>query len=243
PPQREVGAETRPQPLRPPANGRLLELGPLVADILWEVDLVAEAGIWPHDGAHSSILVHGDYLYLNTATGVDNTHKRIRTPDAPSLVVLDKRTGKLVARDRENIAPNIFHATWSSPSLAEVNGRPQVFFCGGNGVVYGFELLKPQRNWFSRRRDEPADLKKIWSFDFDPTAPKTEIHKYNSNRREGPSNLYGMPVFHNGLLYVAGGGDIWWGKNEAWLKCIDVAALTNLKPERVAENMTSRGLV
>ena len=30
-----------------------------------------------------------------------------------------------------------------------------------------------------------------------------------------------MPVFDRGRLYVAGGGDIWWGKNEAWLKCID----------------------
>ncbi len=30
-----------------------------------------------------------------------------------------------------------------------------------------------------------------------------------------------MPVFLNGQLYVAGGGDIFWGKNEAWLKCID----------------------
>ena len=30
-----------------------------------------------------------------------------------------------------------------------------------------------------------------------------------------------MPVFDNNRIYVAGGGDIWWGKNEAWLKCID----------------------
>ena len=30
-----------------------------------------------------------------------------------------------------------------------------------------------------------------------------------------------MPVFYNNRLYVAGGGDIWWGKNEAWLKCLD----------------------
>ena len=51
--------------------------------------------IWSHDGAHSSILIHGDYLYLNTGTGVDNTHKRIRTPNAPSLVVIDKRSGLL----------------------------------------------------------------------------------------------------------------------------------------------------
>jgi outer membrane protein assembly factor BamB len=32
-----------------------------------------------------------------------------------------------------------------------------------------------------------------------------------------------MPVFHNGRLYVTGGGDVWWGKNEAWLKCVDAA--------------------
>jgi outer membrane protein assembly factor BamB len=69
-------------------------------------------------------------------------------------------------------------------------------------------------------------LKKVWSFDFDPTAPKENVHKYNTNRRESPSNIYGFPVFHDNRLYVAGGGDIWWGKNEAWLKCIDAIALT-----------------
>ena len=30
-----------------------------------------------------------------------------------------------------------------------------------------------------------------------------------------------MPVFHENRIYVAGGGDLFWGKNEAWLKCID----------------------
>jgi outer membrane protein assembly factor BamB len=70
-------------------------------------------------------------------------------------------------------------------------------------------------------------LKKVFEFDFDPAAPKTEVHRYTLNRREGPSNLYGMPVFVDGRLYVAGGGDIFWGKNEAWLKCIDVKTLGN----------------
>ena len=69
--------------------------GPQDGDILWLFDLTSGAGIWSHDGAHSSILIDGNYLYLNTGTGVDNTHKRIRTPNAPSLVVVDKRTGKL----------------------------------------------------------------------------------------------------------------------------------------------------
>jgi outer membrane protein assembly factor BamB len=32
-----------------------------------------------------------------------------------------------------------------------------------------------------------------------------------------------MPVFHDGRLYVTVGGDIWWGKRQAWLQCISTA--------------------
>ncbi|MDO8628942.1 MAG: PQQ-binding-like beta-propeller repeat protein, partial [Phycisphaerales bacterium] len=198
-------------------HSALLEPGPLDADILWTFNLTTEAGIWSHDAAHSSILIRGDHLYLNSGTGVDNTHKKIRTPDAPSLVVLDKKTGRYLARDNERIAPNIFHCTWSSPSLGVVNGRELIFFAGGNGIVYAFEPLA------TGPTTSLAYLRKVWQFDFDPTAPKEEVHRYNSNRREGPSNIYGMPVLHRDRIYIAGGGDLFWGKNEAWLKCIDPA--------------------
>jgi outer membrane protein assembly factor BamB len=30
-----------------------------------------------------------------------------------------------------------------------------------------------------------------------------------------------MPVFYRNRIYVAGGGDVFWGKSGAWLKCID----------------------
>jgi outer membrane protein assembly factor BamB len=216
PPRMVVGAEIAPEPWRPPPPTARLQPGPTDADILWTFDLVAEAGIWPHDGAHGSVLIQGDHLYVNTGNGVDNTHKRIRRPDSPSLVVLDKRTGRLVARDDEQIGPYVFHATWCSPSLGEVGGRPLVFFAGGNGVVYAFEPVRSRPP-----ADEVSKLKKVFQFDFDPTAPRTDVHRFNGNRREGPSNIYGMPVFQPDRLYVAGGGDIWWGKNEAWLKCID----------------------
>ncbi len=228
------------------------------AVILWRFDLTTGAGIWSHDAAHSSILIHGEHLYLNTGTGVDNTHRRIRAPDAPSLIVLDKHTGRLVARDDEHIAPNIFHSTWSSPSLAQVNDRPLLFFAAGNGIVYAFdpvfrenrreEALSESRitHHVSNLPANPsllsspapsnavAQLTKVWQFDFDPSAPKTNVHKYVTNRRESPSNFYGMPVFYEHRLYVAGGGDIWWGKNEAWLKCID--------PKKTGD-ITTNGLV
>lgn len=194
----------------------------LPAKILWRFDLVAGAGIWPHDGAHASILIDGPFLYLNTGTGVDNTHKKIRTPDAPSLIVIEKATGRLVARDEEHIAPWVFHATWSSPSFATVSGRRILLFAGGDGIVYGFEpLVAPVRG------PNVVRLKKVWQFDFDPSSPKSGIHQFNGNRRESPSTIYGMPVVLGDRLYVAGGGDLWWGKNESWAKCIDLSGLAS----------------
>lgn len=240
-PRQQIGAETRPETLRPPADGKLVEPGPLDADILWKFDLVAEAGIWPHDAAHSSILIHGNHLYLNTANGVDNTHQRIRAPEAPSLIVLDKNTGKLVAHDDEHMAPNVFHNTWASPSMGKVNGRELIFFCGGNGVVYAFEPFRSRRGNEAEHSTSSSDrlltssatnpvsaLEKVFQFDFDPAAPKTNVHRFSTNRRESPSNIYGMPVFLSNRLYVAGGGDIWWGKNEAWLKCIEATMTGDL---------------
>ncbi len=200
-----------------PPGEEPIELGPLDADILWLFDLTSGAGIWSHDAAHASILVDGPFLYLNTSTGVDNTHKKIRTPEAPSLVVIDKATGRYVARDDEAIAPRIFHCTWSSPALAEVNGERRLFFAGGNGMLYAFRPLPTNA-------PPPAGvtkLEKVWQFDFDPAGPKEDVHRFNGNRRESPSNFYGMPVFHESAIYLAGGGDMYWGKNEAWLKCID----------------------
>jgi outer membrane protein assembly factor BamB len=209
------GTNAPPEPLTP---------GPLDADILWLFNMTTDAGIWSHDSAHSSILIHGDHLYLNTGTGVDNTHRKIRTPDAPGLIVLDKRTGRFLARDDERMAPNTAHCSWSSPALAQVNGKPLIFFCGGNAVVYGFEPLATN----ALPSAEPAKLKKVFEFDSDPRAPKENIHRFTSNRREGPSTIYAMPVFQNGRLYVAGGGDLFWGKNEAWLKCIDATKTGNI---------------
>jgi outer membrane protein assembly factor BamB len=246
PPRIAPGAETRPLLLSAldRRDTALLQPGPLDADIVWLFDLAAQAGIWPHDAAHSSILIDGPYLYLNTGTGVDNTHRRIRTPGAPSLIVLDKRTGRLVARENERQAERIFHCTWSSPSFGEVAGRRLIFFCGGEGVVYAFaalphealaagEPLAPSEGRAGEGsavaaasnavsdRDGVATLRKVWWFDFDPAAPKENVHRYHGNRRESPSNIYGLPVFHENRVYVAGGGDLFWGKNEAWLKCLD----------------------
>ncbi|MBM4016997.1 MAG: pyrrolo-quinoline quinone [Planctomycetes bacterium] len=211
-PYKDEGAHMAPRGSRP------MEPGPLDADILWLYDLVSGVGIRQHDSAHSSVLLHGQFLYVNTSNGLNSKHQGVERPEAPSLVVLDKATGRLVAHDDERIGPRIFHSTWSSPALGEIGGRPVVFFGGGDGVCYGFEALgavPPE--------GQVARLKRVWRFDGDPSAPKEDVHRFITNRRESPSNIKSMLVFHEGRIYVTLGGDIWWGKNEAWLKCADAA--------------------
>jgi outer membrane protein assembly factor BamB len=193
------------------------------ADIRWMFDIHKEVDSYPHDAAHSSFLVVGNHLYINTGNGVDNTHRKIRRPEAPSLIVLDKRTGRLLAQDGERIGPRIFHSTWSSPALAEIRGRRLIVFCGGDGVVYAFGPV-PE----SAEAGGVRTLEKVWWFDCDPAAPKEEVHRFNGNRQVSPSNIKSMPVVHGDRVYVTVGGDLWWGKNEAWLKCIDATGTGNV---------------
>ena len=200
-----------------PAGEAPLEVTAIDADILWLFDIPSGAGVHYHDSAHGSILLDGDYLYVNTGNGVNRTHSMIPSPDGPSLIALDKNTGRLVGRDTEGIGPKIFHCTWSSPAMGTVGDRPLVFFGGGDGVCYAFDALKPQ----TESRDAPTTLRRVWRYDCDPTAPKENIRSYMRNRRESPSNIKGMPVFHEDRVYVAAGGDIWWGKDASALRCID----------------------
>ena len=193
-----------------------LEVTPADADIIWLFDMQDKLGVHQHDASHSSILIDGEFLYVNTSNGLDDKHTHIPAPDAPSLIVLEKTTGRLVARDDENIGPRIFHSTWSSPALGQVNGRALVFFCGGDGVCYAF-------NPVDSADGASQKLNRVWRFDCDPNAPKENVHQYIRNRQESPSNIKSTPVFHGNRVYVTYGGDIWWGKEQAWLKCFNAA--------------------
>jgi outer membrane protein assembly factor BamB len=197
-----------------PAGEAAMDVTEIDADIVWLFDMPKDVGMWPHDSAHCSVLVDDKYLYINSGNGVDNTHAVIRKPDAPTLIVVDKMTGRVVAKDSEHIGPHIVHATWSSPALGEVNGKKQIIFGGPDGICYAFEPVKSDSG-------EVKTLKRIWRFDCDPAAPKENIRDYMKNREESPSNILGLPVFYKDRVYVAAGGDIWWGKEKAWLKCID----------------------
>ncbi|HEY3395186.1 MAG TPA: PQQ-binding-like beta-propeller repeat protein, partial [Lacipirellulaceae bacterium] len=237
-----------------PADHAPLAIGPQHADVIWKFDTFEELGVRTHDEMHSSPLIYGDVLYVGTSNGVDGTHRHIPAPEAPSLIALDKNTGRLLARDREPIGANITHSTWSSPSLGTVNGRTLIFFGAGNAICYAFESLpsdlqlepagqphappgvpsasapkippaKPGADALAHEQDvaDVPTLKKIWQYDCDPGSPRGELTVYQGNRRTGPSTITGMPVFHDGRVYVTAGGDLWHGKLECFLHAIDAS--------------------
>lgn len=185
------------------------------ADIIWLFDMREEILLYTHDSIFVSTLLDGDYLYLNTSNGVDNTHLRVGNPDAPTLIVLNKNTGRLVAKDDENMGPLIFHAAWAPPSLGVVKGERLIFFGGPDGVCYAFKALA------GPSPDTVQSLERVWRFDCDPEGPKEDQFRYSKNIKEGPSQIVGMPVFYKDRVYVTAGGDVWWGKRQSWLKCID----------------------
>jgi outer membrane protein assembly factor BamB len=202
-------------------------VGPTDADILWLFDMVGQLGVRQHDSAHASILAHGAFLYVNTSNGVDDTHRHIAAPDAPSLIVLERATGRLVATDGERIGPRIFHCTWSSPALAELDGTPVIVFCGGDGITYGFDALTKLPPG-----GEVLRLRKRWQFDCDPAAPKENVHEFIGNRQVSPSNIKSLPVVQGRRVYLTVGGDLWWGKTEAWLKCLEFPGPVDGTPPR-----------
>lgn len=112
--------------------------------ILWRYDLLEKLKAYYHHTASSSVLVHGDYVYVCTGNGRSWVPGRIPfSPLTPSLVVFHKVTGQLVARDDEQLGEQLYRGQYSSPSLGLVNGRVQIVFATGSGVCYAFEPVDP----------------------------------------------------------------------------------------------------
>jgi outer membrane protein assembly factor BamB len=210
-------------------------LSPTDADIIWVFDMVDQLGVCPHDVASGSPLVEGGFVYIETSNGVVSTeppHDKCLRPDAPSFVVLDAATGRLVATDTEDLGHRMWHCLWSPPSMGEVNGRKLVFFGGADGVCYAFEAV-------AKAEDKPLHLKKVWSYDCNPPEYKfrdgkpivygvgDKRKKYSTNKNDGtyvgPSEIIGTPAFHGGRVYVAIGEDPAHGRGKGMLHCIDAS--------------------
>jgi outer membrane protein assembly factor BamB len=185
------------------------------ADIIWVYDMINELGVFPHNASNCSVLIVGDTVFACTSNGQDWTHSNIPSPLSPSFIALNKKTGEFMAEDDAQIGPRIFHGQWSSPSTGEVNGKPLVFFGGGDGFCYAFDTTPV-------KGEDTSYLKKVWWFDCNPPEYRAKDGKpirYPS--AEGPSEINATPVFWKNRIYVAIGQDPEHGEGIGNLVCID----------------------
>jgi outer membrane protein assembly factor BamB len=198
----------------PITNEKLTEK--IDADFVWSFDMMEELGVFPHNLATSSPLVVGDLIYLITSNGVDEGHLNIPSPQAPSFIAVNKKTGKLVWEDGSP-GERIYHGQWASPGYGVVNGKPQVYFPGGDGWLYAFELSADAEN--------PGKGKMIWKFNCNPPWAK-----YILGGKGTANEIIATPVFQNGRVYIAVGQDPEHLEGEGHLWAIDATKVGDTSP-------------
>jgi outer membrane protein assembly factor BamB len=170
-------------------------------------------------------------------------------PLAPSLIALEKTSGRLLAVEREKIGERTLHGQWSSPSFGKVDGRPLIFFGGGDGVLYAF---RPPTTRSAESRI--AALEKVWSYDCNPAEYRWKNGKpvtyarWNKKSSEGPSEVIGTPVFSANRVYVAIGQSPLHGVGQGQLCCVDASTgqevwSTKLVDRTLATVACAEGLV
>jgi outer membrane protein assembly factor BamB len=178
--------------------------------------MMDELGVFPHNASNCSPLILDNRVYVCTSNGQDWSHVTIPAPQAPSFIVLDKKTGELLGEDDAKIGPHIFHGEWASPSAGMVDGKWQVFFGGGDGFLYAFDAV-PEKG------TDGGVFKMLWKFDAVLDAYKTDKagKKIKYPAPDGPSEIIATPVFYKGKIYVAVGQDPEHGEGVGRLMCID----------------------
>ena len=165
-------------------------------DIIWQFDMMEEVGAFPHNLANSSPNFHENLLYVSTGNGQDESHVNIPSPNAPAIIAIDRRTGKLVWEDNSP-KDKILHGQWSTPSVGIIGGVTQVVHGQGDGWVRGYEALTG---------------KKLWEFDTnqkDSVWPKTR------------NEIIATPVIYDNVVYLANGQDPEHGEGVGHLYAID----------------------
>ncbi len=142
--------------------------------VLWRYDLMAKQKVVPYHLAASSPVIVDDLVFVLTGNGIGEDGKVV-SPAAPSFVALRKDTGEY-AWGSNLPGERIIEGQWSNPTVADVGGKKQVIFPGGDGWLYSFE---------------PATGKLIWKCNCVPTR-KEDFNPY----------LLGTPVIHEGRCYL-----------------------------------------
>jgi outer membrane protein assembly factor BamB len=186
--------------------------------VQWTYEMMKELEVVPYHLANGSPLIVGDHVLLVTGNGRDGDGN-LPSPHAPSFLALHKNTGKIVWQSNLP-GDKIIEGQWTNPTLATVNGKPQVIFPGGDAVTYSFE---------------PATGKLIWKCSCNP-----------GRTGQGPNNYFvGTPVVVGDKLYVGLGiaPDVGTPGKFSHFMCLDITKTGDVSPRsydaRAAENKAS----
>jgi outer membrane protein assembly factor BamB len=171
--------------------------------IVWTFDMIKELDVFPCQLANSSPLVVGDLVYALTGNGVEIGTGSLPRPKAPSLVAVNKKTGKL-AWSNDLPGAKVIRGQWSSPAAATVGKTTQILFGGGDGWMYGLEA-------------KTGEL--IWKFDCNPK--KATPYKVGGSGER--SFIIGTPVVWENKCFITTGQEPDDGKGIGHLWCIDIA--------------------
>ena len=186
------------------------------ADIIWKIDMMSgKIGASPHNACSCSVTALGDVLFVSTSNGVDEAHKVIAQPNAPSFLALNKTTGDVLWSDKSP-GSNVMHGQWSSPACGKLGGVDQVFFAGGDGWLYSFDP-----------KGDNGKSKLLWKFDCNPKKSKYDLARATRNP------LISTPVIYDGLVYVGVGEDFEHGEGNGHLWCIDPTKRGDVSPTLV----------
>ncbi len=191
-----------------------LDVGPLtrgqrMAREVWKLDMRKDLGVCPSSSFCSEIswptcsisLPYKDFIYVQTGNGPEDWNQLITSPNAPSLICLDKRTGKVIWSDNSP-GKQIMDGQFSSPLVFEIEGQSQVVVPMGDGWVRSFDGLTG---------------KLLWQFDANPKDIPRDLKSGHWN------NLIATPVLYNQRIYLATGKRTYYPfrTGPGWIYCLD----------------------
>jgi outer membrane protein assembly factor BamB len=166
------------------------------ADVVWQFDMLEEVGSYPHNLSNASPVALGNLIFANTSNGQDESHVNIPSPRAPSLIALDRESGKLVWEDN-SVEDRILHGQWSAPAVGTIGGVEQVVSGQGDGWMRGYDAKTGM---------------KLWEFD---TNPKDSVWPRTRNE------IIATPVIYRDRVYIGNGQDPEHGEGVGHFYAID----------------------
>jgi outer membrane protein assembly factor BamB/HEAT repeat protein len=199
-----------------PRSGEQLCKDRTATTLVWELDMCARLGVFPHEASNSEVLPVGDFLIVCTSNGQNEGHTRVPSPRAPSLIAVDKRSGQVIWQ-AAGPGADVLHGQWSSPVAASVNGRIQVLFGGGDGWLRAYDA---------------ATGRELWRFDGNPKEARYLPRPGVLSR----SSIIASPVFADGRVFIAMGQDPLHGDGPSLVHAISPNGLGDVTSTTTAES-------